>query len=113
MFEIKHRVLPTVARSQDSVFTGSAPCDLDRHRGHDQKQSYSKIRKVVGADRPSQAEEIFMEDGVQLLELARNASQLFARQTPHEKKRLLNLLLSNCDWYRGETKANFRQLLIF
>ncbi|WP_292414323.1 hypothetical protein, partial [Mesorhizobium sp.] len=30
-----------------------------------------------------------MEDGVRLLELARNARQLFARQAPGEKKRLL------------------------
>ncbi|MFK0689855.1 hypothetical protein ACFX5Q_16840 [Mesorhizobium sp. IMUNJ 23033] len=50
-----------------------------------------------------------MEDGVRLLELARNARQLFVRQAPGEKKRLLNLLLSHCTWEHGEIRAVFRQ----
>ncbi len=49
-----------------------------------------------------------MEDGLRLLELARDASRLFAKQDPNEKKRLLNLVLSNCEWDRGEVHANFR-----
>ena len=47
-----------------------------------------------------------MKDGVRLLELARNARQLFQ---PGEKKRLLNLVLSNCIWDDGEIHAVFRQ----
>ena len=50
-----------------------------------------------------------MEDGLLVLELAREASRLFAQQAPNEKKRLLNLLLSNGEWNRGEVSANFRQ----
>lgn len=50
-----------------------------------------------------------MEDGIRLLELARNAGRLFVKQAPHEKKRLLNLVLSNCQWDRGEVRAIFRQ----
>ncbi|ESY18631.1 hypothetical protein [Mesorhizobium sp. LNJC391B00] len=52
---------------------------------------------------------VAMDDGIQLLELARNASQMFTRQAPNEKKRLLNLVLSNCEWNRGEVRAVFRQ----
>ncbi len=50
-----------------------------------------------------------MDDGVRLLEPARNASQLFLQQPPRQKKRLLNLVLSNCEWHRGEVRATFRQ----
>lgn len=50
-----------------------------------------------------------MEDGIRLLELARNASRLFIKQPAHEKKRLLNLVLSNCEWDKGELRACFRQ----
>ena len=46
---------------------------------------------------------------MRLLQLARNARQLFARQTPGEKKRLLNLLLSNCTWEDGEVRVVSRQ----
>jgi site-specific DNA recombinase len=48
-----------------------------------------------------------MNDGVQLLERVNNASQLFVRGSPHEKKRLLNLVLSNCTWNRGAVRAAF------
>jgi site-specific DNA recombinase len=50
-----------------------------------------------------------MEEGVQLLELARNAQRLFAKQEPREKRRLLNFLLSNCTWEDGDVVATFRQ----
>ena len=50
-----------------------------------------------------------MDEGVQILELARNAQRLFAQQPPREKRRLLNFLLSNCSWEDGEVVATFRQ----
>ena len=51
----------------------------------------------------------YMDEGVQLLELARNAQRLFAKQEPREKRRLLNFLLSNCTWDNGEVVATFRE----
>ena len=48
-------------------------------------------------------------EGVQLLELARNAQKLFEQQEPREKRRLLNFVLSNCTWQDGAVVANFRQ----
>ena len=50
-----------------------------------------------------------MGEGVQLLELARNAQRLFERQDVREKRRLLNFVLSNCTWDDGEVVATFRQ----
>jgi len=44
-----------------------------------------------------------------MLELARRLPELFARQAPREKRRLLNSLLSNCTWKEGELRATFRQ----
>ena len=51
----------------------------------------------------------YMDEGVQILELARNAQRLFAQQEPREKRRLLNFVLSNCTWEDGEVVATFRQ----
>jgi site-specific DNA recombinase len=48
-----------------------------------------------------------MDEGVQLLELARNAQKLFEQQEPREKRRMLNFVLSNCTWENGEVVANF------
>ena len=55
------------------------------------------------------AEQSYMDEGVQILELAQNAQWLFEQQEPRQKRRLLNFLLSNCSWEDGEVVATFRQ----
>ena len=50
-----------------------------------------------------------IEQGVQLLQLAHRAHQLFERQEAGEKRRLLNFLLSNCVWKAGALTAEYRQ----
>ena len=60
-------------------------------------------------DRHEAAEQSYMDEGVQTLELARNAQRLFERQEPRQKRRLLNFVLSNCSWQDGEVVATFRQ----
>ena len=60
-------------------------------------------------ERHQSAEQSYMDEGVQILELARNAQKLFEQQEPREKRRLLNFLLSNCSWEDGEVVATFRQ----
>ena len=60
-------------------------------------------------ERHQSADQSYMEEGVQLLELARNAQKLFEQQEPREKRRLLNFVLSNCTWEDGQVVANFRQ----
>jgi len=55
------------------------------------------------------ANQTYLEEGVQLLELARRAPELFAKQEPREKRRLLDFLLSNCTWKSGKLSVVFRQ----
>jgi site-specific DNA recombinase len=60
-------------------------------------------------ERHEAAEQSYMDEGVQILELAQNAQKLFEQQQPREKRRLLNFVLSNCSWEDGEVVATFRQ----
>src|SRR5580700_183971 len=60
-------------------------------------------------ERHQNADKSYLEEGVALLDLARNAQKLFAKQEPHEKRRLLNFVLSNCTWEDGEVVTTFRQ----
>lgn len=60
-------------------------------------------------DRHQEADRSYMDEGVRILELARNAQRLFARQEPRQKRRLLNFVLSNCSWEDGAIVATFRQ----
>ena len=50
-----------------------------------------------------------MDQGIDLLELAKNAHRLFEKQSPGEKARLLNYVLSNSVWKHGELHAEFKQ----
>ncbi len=51
----------------------------------------------------------YLDEGVQLLALARNAQRLFVRQEAKEKRRLLGFPVSNCSWKGGELTAELRQ----
>lgn len=56
------------------------------------------------------ADRTYLEEGVQLLELSQAAPRLFEKNPPHEKRRLLNFLLSNSVWKDSKLSATFRQL---
>jgi site-specific DNA recombinase len=60
-------------------------------------------------ERHQNADKSYLDEGVALLDLARNAERLFAKQEPRERRRLLNFVLSNCTWEDGEIIATFRQ----
>ena len=60
-------------------------------------------------ERHRAADQSYLEEGVRLLELARNAQRLFEKQEPREKRRLLNFVVSNCTWKAGELVADLRQ----
>ena len=60
-------------------------------------------------ERHQTADRSYLEEGVRILELARNAQRLFEKQEPREKRRLLNFLVSNCSWKGGELTADLRQ----
>jgi site-specific DNA recombinase len=68
-----------------------------------------QLRLQREIDRHEAAEQSYMDEGVQILELGRNAQRLFERQEPRQKRRLLNFVLSNCTWEDGEVVATFRQ----
>jgi hypothetical protein len=55
------------------------------------------------------ADQSYIEDGIQLLELASDAHQLFLEQEPKEKRRLLEFMVSNASWKEGELSVNLRQ----
>jgi hypothetical protein len=56
-----------------------------------------------------QADQSYMEEGLALLELAGRAAELFEKQEPREKRRLLDFVLSNSTWSHGVLTPEFRQ----
>ena len=55
------------------------------------------------------ADQIYFEEGIQLLELARNAHVLFETQPASEKRRLLDFVVSNSTWKDGELTVTYRR----
>jgi site-specific DNA recombinase len=49
------------------------------------------------------------ELGISILELAKKAHQLYLRQDHHERRKLLNTLLSNCTFSRGSLYPTYRK----
>src|ERR1700733_16043493 len=58
----------------------------------------SRIAAQREIERRQNADKSYLDEGVALLDLARNAQRLFAKQEPREKRQLLNFVLSNCTW---------------
>ena len=51
----------------------------------------------------------YMDSGVKILELARNAHILFKKQKSSEKQKLLNFLVLNSTWKDGKLQVQFQQ----
>jgi hypothetical protein len=79
---------------------------MSNHWREEQKRCQREIERRQNADQS------YKEEGVALLDLARNAHRLFATQEPREKRRLLNFVLSNCTWEDGKMVAGMLRSLL-
>jgi hypothetical protein len=103
-------LLYRAATTRSTCLSNSAHFPLTPHR----RKQISMSRRFEHRcqreiDRHQDADKSYMDEGLQILELARNAQRLFERQEPRQKSRLLNFVLSNCTCENGEVVATFRQ----
>ncbi len=78
----------------------------DRRRA----ESRGDLERVQGElERLAAAEEDFLAEGSLLLELASRAFELYCAQPASEKRRMVNLVLSNCFWKDGVLTADYRE----
>ena len=59
------------------------------------------------------ANQSYIEEGIELLQLAQRARQLFEKQPARQKRRLLDFVLSNSTWKDGELTAEYSQPFAF
>ena len=64
------------------------------------------LRKI---ENHQNADQSYLDSGVQILELAQNAVRLYEKKEMKEKRRVLNFLLSNSVWKDGRLYPNYRQ----
>jgi site-specific DNA recombinase len=70
------------------------------------KQQDRCLREI---ERRQSADQYYLEEGVTILEMARNAQRLFDSEEPMQKRRLLNFVVSNSTWANGELDASLRE----
>ena len=80
--------------------------DYDRRREETRTELEGVRREVARLDA---AERDYLDEGSLLLELASRAHDLYLSQPASEKRRLVNLVLSNCVWKDGALSAEYRQ----
>ena len=68
-----------------------------------------KGRLLHAIEEHQTANQAYLEEGIRLLELGRHAHELFQKQAPREKRRLLNFVLSNCTGKDDQLQATFKQ----
>jgi site-specific DNA recombinase len=81
--------------------------DFFDSKAAEMRAAQTAIIRDLGAHQT--ANHSYIEEGVQLLELAHNAHALFESQPATAKRKLLDFVLSNCTWKGGELTAKYRQ----
>ncbi len=110
-----------IARLQDEYGMLQRRIDamyIDKLDGRIDVQTYDRLsgewrseqdRILRSIEEHQNANEVYLEDGVQLLELASRCQELFARQAASEKRKLLDFVVSNCSWKDGVLTPTFRK----
>jgi site-specific DNA recombinase len=70
------------------------------------KQQDRCLREI---ERYQAADQSYLEEGITILEMARDARRLFEQRQAMDKRRLLNFVVSNSTWANGELRATFRE----
>ena len=86
---------------------GRIGSDFFDAKAAEMRAAQTAIMRDLGAHQT--ANRSYIEEGVQLLELAHNAHALFESQPATAKRKLLDFVLSNCTWKGGELTAKYRQ----
>lgn len=79
---------------------------FDRMAGQCRKEQDDALQAMQAHQKANRA---YLNEGVALLELAKNAAALFQKQPAKEKRRLLDFVLSNCTWKDATLSIAYRQ----
>lgn len=86
---------------------GNISLDFYEQKATEWRNEQKRIEKNI--EQLGTASQNYMNEGIQLLELVQNAHKLFAKQSAHEKRRLLNFMLSNSIWENGKLHITWKQ----
>lgn len=119
LIETEHaRVLDRLRRDQDDIRERMKQVYLDHVDGKLDEALFARISEDYREDmkglsrefdRLSDADHAYIDDGIALLGIAKDARRVFAEANFAGKRNILHHLLSNCSYKDGEVSAIFRK----
>ncbi len=119
LVETEHaRVLDRLRRDQDDIRERMKQAYLDHVDGKLDESLFARISADYREDlkglsrefeRLSEADHAYIDDGIALLGIARDARRMFAQADIAGKRNILHHLLSNCSYSDGQLTAIFRK----
>ena len=94
-----NRLQSMIDRAYEDKLTGAIPLELWERKSAEWNDEMSNIQAEI--ERHQNASMDYVATGVQILELAKKAYDLYLAQNNFERRKLLNILLLNCTFYRG------------
>jgi site-specific DNA recombinase len=86
---------------------GSIPQNQFDHMSESFRKEQSDLLRQI--EQHQHANQTYVDEGVQLLELAQRATNLYERQEMREKRRLLDFVFSNSTWKDGRLIPTYRK----
>ena len=102
-----HRLQTRIDSMYEDKLDGRIGNDYFDSKATEMRAAQAAITREIQAHQT--ANRGYIEEGVQLLELAHNAHALFETRPATEKRKLLDFVLSNCTWKGGQLTAKYRQ----
>jgi len=95
----------------DALYVDKVDGLIDEEFYHRMREQWREERERCrrSMERLNDADDSYIDSGVALIRLAKDAHRVFENQPAGEKRRLLNFLLSNCSWANGELSAKFNE----
>lgn len=119
LIETEHsRLLDRLRREQDDIrermkqvyidhIDGKIDDDIFARVTADFREDQNKIAREL--DRLMDADHAYIDDGIALLGIAKDAKRMFAEADPAGKRNILSHLLSNCSYGDGQLTAAYRK----
>jgi len=101
------RLQGRIDKMYDDKLDGLVSAEMFSRKHEEYRKEQADILRSIQLHQ--QANESYLYDGVRILELARNASKLYSEQEMGEKRRLLQIVFSNCTWADGKLTPDYRK----
>ena len=96
-----------IDRAYEDKLAGEISAEFWERKSAKWNDEMSRIQAEI--ERHQKASMDYVQTGVQILELANKAYDLYLAQNNHERRKLLNVLLLNCAFYRGTLYPTYRK----